>query len=275
MTKYDGLKISCSQSAGINSAAALCYLKEIGAKPKELHLPYFHFEEHSPDSLNFVLAVYAYARIHFDNVFTHVTNNSVIKFFEEQKMIPHPMASPCSRMLKIIPMMEYNEKHGIELDLVGYVKKEKKRMETARAKEDLFNIKDFPIELLDDEECFEIVDRNIGWHPAIYDLKWNDVGFVAYLKENIHRFPEAIRNTIINKAGKDIMVFKHNNCLPCKNMSIIDMIAVEYFYPSYFDKSKALSDRLRAYWGRNADEYYTTFGKQEYEAKQCEVCSFD
>lgn len=247
MTKYDGLKISCAQSAGINSAAALCYLYKIGAKPKELHLPYFHFIEHSPDSLNFVLAIYAFARIHFENVITYVTNNSVLAFFEEQKMIPHPLASPCSRLLKIEPMIRYNFEHGIDLDLIGYVKKEKKRMAAARENEDMFNVKDFPIELFDDEMCFEIVKECIGWYPKIYDIR--------------------------NSNGKRI--FKHNNCLPCKNMQMDDLLAVQEHYPEYMRNAIATSNKIRSYWGRNGDDYYKTFGREDYEAQQCDTCSFD
>lgn len=248
-TYYDNKKISCPISGGINSAAVLCYLHEIGAKPKELHLFAADFKEHSPDTRDFVLALFEFAKKNFDNVFTVLTDNSVLEFFKEQKIIPHPIVSPCSRLLKIVPMMQYNAEHGIELDLIGYIKQEaNRRINRGKNKgNELFIRKDYPIKLFDDEWCFEIVDKYIGWHPAIYDIK--------------------------DENGK--RVFKHNNCLPCKNMNHKDLLAVEKYFPEYMDKAKQLSNELNAYWGRDADKYYTTFGKEDYEQPQCETCNFD
>ena len=42
-------KVLIGLSGGINSMAVLCQLVESGVKPKELHLFYCHFEEHSPE----------------------------------------------------------------------------------------------------------------------------------------------------------------------------------------------------------------------------------
>jgi 3'-phosphoadenosine 5'-phosphosulfate sulfotransferase (PAPS reductase)/FAD synthetase len=273
----NGKIIGCPQSAGINSAGALCRLKEAGITPKELHIFYAHFEEHSPDSLRFVQELIKMAENSFPVVKSKITYNSVIQFFEEQKMIPHPIASPCSRLLKIVPLTEYNAENRIEIDLIGYVRTEQKRIDNQqkRAANDMFLSKMYPIADVDDEWCFDIVKRNLGWYPAIYDLKWNDAGFIPYVTANLHRFSEEIQRKIIKKVGTNKRVFKHNNCLPCKNMNIDDLLAVEYFYPEHMAKAVGLSERLNAYWGRNADQYYTTFGKEDYEVKACEVCQFD
>jgi tRNA(Ile)-lysidine synthase TilS/MesJ len=84
-------KVLIGLSGGINSMAVLCQLVESGVKPKELHLFYAHFEEHSPDTFKFVRAGIEFARKHFDNVKVKITRNSVLRYFESQKMIPHPM----------------------------------------------------------------------------------------------------------------------------------------------------------------------------------------
>jgi len=277
LTELNDKIVGCPQSAGINSAGALCRLKEEGITPKELHIFYAHFKEHSPDSLRFVEELIKMAENHFPVVKSKITHNSVIQFFEEQKMIPHPIASPCSRMLKIVPLTAYNTENRIEIDLIGYVRTEQKRIDNQqkRAANDMFLSKMYPIADVDDEWCFDIVKRNLGWYPAIYDLKWNDAGFVLYVTANLQRFSEEIQRKLTKKIGANKRVFKHNNCLPCKNMNIDDLLAVEYFYPEHMKEANALSGRLNAYWGRNADEYYTTFGKEDYEVKACEVCQFD
>lgn len=246
---YDDKNILVGLSAGINSMALLCWLKEQDCKPKSLHIFYAHFKQHSPDSFQFVADGIRFARKYFGNVIVKITKNDVLKFFEEQKMIPHPTASPCSRILKIEPMMVYAFENGIELDLVGYVRKELKKRgnKTAAQSNNLFYTKEFPIGIFDDEWCFEIVDKNIGWHPAIYDIR--------------------------DEKGKRI--FTHNNCLPCKNMYVKDMKQVEIHYPEYMRAAQETSNKLKSYWGRNAQAYYTEFGREDYEEPQCEVCVFD
>jgi hypothetical protein len=219
---YNNKKILLGLSGGINSMAVLCWLIEQGCKPSELHLFYAHFKEHSPDTFQFVADEIRYARKHFEKVVVKITNNSVLEFFEKEHMIPHPTLAPCSERLKIIPMM-----------LSGA--------------NSLFITKEFPIELFDDDWCFEIVDKHIGWHPAIYDIK--------------------------DENGK--RVFTHNNCLPCKNMYVKNMKDVQTYYPKYMINAKRLSHNLKAYWGRDAKDYYTEFGKEDYEASQCETCAFD
>lgn len=245
-TIYDDKDCSLGLSGGINSAALLCYLKKIGAKPRSLHLFYAHFLEHSPDTFAFVADCIRWARKNFDNVHVMITKNSVLQFFEEQKFIPHPSVSPCSKKLKIEPMMAYCSEHNIQIDLVGYVKEEKKRWDNAEKRQvqgDMFFRKDFPIKVFDNDWCFEIVDECIGWHPAIYDIK-----------ENGQR------------------VFKHNNCLPCKNQTIEELQAVDKYYPQYMLRANELSQRLQRHWGRDRDKFYLVFGREN--ASKCPSCIF-
>lgn len=150
-------------SGGINSMAVLCWLAEQQEKPSELHLFYAHFEEHSDDTLPFVLDGVEFAKNNFENVIYKQTNNSILKFFEEQKMIPHPVISPCSRVLKIEPVNNYMKENGIEIDLVGYVKHELLRRTSRQKKSNESGIKKmYPIGEFTDEWCFEMVDKHIG-----------------------------------------------------------------------------------------------------------------
>ena len=91
-------------SGGINSMAVLCWLIEQPDRPKDIHLYYAHFAEHSPDTFQFVADGIRYARKHFDKVHVKITSNSIMQYFEESKMIPHPAVSPCTRkkMYRII-----------------------------------------------------------------------------------------------------------------------------------------------------------------------------
>ena len=247
---YTDEKIMIGLSGGINSMAVLCHLVESGQQPKELHLFYAHFDEHSPDTMKFVLAGMDYAKTKFKNVITKITDNSILKYFKEQKIIPHPMVSPCTRALKIEPIITYAFENQIKYDLVGYVKEELKRRggkQQKTAQQDMFSLrKDYPIGDFSDEWCFEIVDRHIGWHPKIYD--------------------------ILDKNGK--RVFKHNNCLPCKNMNIKDMEAVRQHYPEMHAKAMQLSEDLEAYWGRDSDTFYSTFGRELGQDSTCNTCKW-
>lgn len=259
-TDYSGKDIMIGLSGGINSMAVLCWLASYpdAFKPKVLHLFYAHFEEHSPDTLQFVLAGVEYAKKKFLKVVYNQTNNSVIDFFEEQKMIPHPMAAPCTRLLKIEPMLEYMISNRITIDLVGYVRSEKRRIERMGSRSESKKVrnnsvtikgveKHFPISNQDNQWCFDIVKREIGWFPKIYEIKKN---------------------------GK--RVFHHNNCLPCKNMNIKDFMLVKKHYPEYWEKAQLLSERLSLYWGRSEQDFYTTFGrKNQHEGQTCSVCAFD
>jgi len=259
---FSGEKVMIGLSAGINSAGVLIWLSEYPEelKPDELHIFYAHFEEHSPDSFPFVKDLIRYAKTKFKKVIVKITRNSVLRFFEEQKMIPHPILSPCTRLLKIWPMHEYMALNEIKIDLVGYVREEAKRRSNRMAKKTKSVVKDRSV-IVDgvkkhmiisdktDDWCFYAVKKAIGWYPAIYDIKQN---------------------------GK--RVFAHNNCLPCKNHTKDQFASVEIYYPEYYKKAQELSERLEQFWGRKEVDFYTSFGRTEEEMKSnpgCQICLFD
>lgn len=225
-------------SGGINSMAVLCWLGELpeAQRPKELHLFYADFKEHSPGTVQFVLDGVFWARGRFEKVEYIQTDNSVMDFFEESNMIPHPTNSACSRLLKIEPMLRYAYQNDIQIDLIGYVAKEVARAKRAikAGQNDMFFKKEFPILGKDDNWCFEIVDRCIGWHPTIYDIMEN---------------------------GKRI--FTHNNCLPCKNMTKKQLQAVSTYYPAYFERALQVEQETGSYFGRSKCD------------TGCAVCNFD
>lgn len=235
-------------SGGINSQAILCLMVEQGIKPSELHIFYAHFWEHSPDTFQFVADGIRYARLHFPCVVVKFTKNSILNFFDEIKMVLHPARGLCSYRLKIAPAAQYAFDNEIKIDLVGYVKHElKKRMgkQQKNLNRDLFAIeKYYPIGEFTDAWCFEIVDRHIGWHPAIYDI----------VDENGDR------------------VFSHNNCLPCKNMDMDDLKAVKKHYPVYHSRAMQTSKKLKAYYGRDKAAFYTTFGRDLGQDSTCKDC---
>ncbi len=278
MNHLNGQKVLIGLSAGINSMAILCRLKELEIKPSELHLFYAHFQEHSPDSFQFVADGVRFAKTHFKNVFFKMERNSIIEWFEENKMIPHPANSPCSRLLKIERINKYGFENGIGVDLVGYVKHELKRRVESQQKSKEINLfsldKQYPIGEFTDKWCFEIVKRNIGWYPAIYDLKWDDTGFIKWVYLNRSNWPEEIQEAILKRIGRDKRVFMHNNCLPCKNMYSHELIAIEYFYFNYYKNAMALSSKLKLYWGRNKDEFYSTFGRDLGQESTCGNCTW-
>lgn len=226
-------------SGGINSMAVLCWLGELpeGQRPNELHLFYADFKEHSPDTVQFVLDGVFWARERFKSIFYTQTDNSVMDFFEENDFIPHPTKAICSQSLKIEPMLKYAYANDIQIDLIGYVAKEVKRAKRAikKGQNDLFFQKEFPILGKDDDWCFEIVKRNIGWYPAIYNIK--------------------------DAKGK--RVFTHNNCLPCKNMTPWQLQAVATHYPVYFARALKVEQNTGSYFGRSKCD------------TGCAVCDFD
>ena len=147
----------------------------------------------------------------------------------------------------------------------------------SKGADNLFMSKQFPIMDLTNEDCFEVVKNEIGWYPKIYDLRWNDLGFIEFVKSNLNRFNDDIKKKLLKKIWTDKRVFTHNNCLPCKNMQIDDYLCVEYFYPDYFKNATDLSNELKKHWGRSADDYYTSFGRQDYEVNYetqiCDICA--
>lgn len=230
-------KVLIGLSGGINSAAVLVWVCDLPAdyKPKELHLFYSHLKEHSPDTLQFVLDLWTYAKSKCQNVFYKQIDNSVLDFFKSENFIPHPMFSPCTNKLKIEPMNAYKREHGIDVDLIGYVREEARRIKRMQVKDKNFSEKRFPISGWDNEFCFPYVKNAIGWYPEIYDIT-----------ENKKR------------------VFKHNNCLPCKNMNQKDFEAVEKYYPKYASEAQRLADDLHSHWGR-----------VEGQTVGCSFCEFD
>lgn len=265
-------------SAGINSMAILCHMKEQGIQPKELHLFYAHFREHSPDSASFVIDGIRFAKKHFKNVFIKIERNSIIEWFEKNKMIPHPANSPCSRLLKIERINKYAFENGIQIDLVGYVKHELKRRSERQDKNKevgLFSLdKQYPIGYFTDEWCFEIVERNIGWYPELYKHRWDDPKFMQWVNDNVYRWPADIAQAMLKRIGAAKRVFKHNNCLPCKNMYPHELICIEYFYPEYYKQAMALSQRLQKYFGRDKDLFYATFGRDLGQESTCSSCKW-
>lgn len=288
-------------SGGINSAAVACWLSTWPEhlKPRSIHLYYAHFEEHSPDTFAFVKECIRFCKRNFKNVFVKITRNSIIRFFEEQNMIPHPTVSPCTRILKIMPMHEYMIQHGIKIDLVGYVRDEIRRVKNMakKTKKDIDGCsiqmddvkKLFPISDKTNEWCFAIVKRLIGWYPAIYTLRWNDKKFMQFMLDNLSRVDIDTEKTILKKLGTRQRVFGHNNCLPCKNMQKDDYLAVEYFFNWFYINSVNLAKKLKKHWGRVLKEskgnktiedlfFHLDFGRTEaetnYEKQSCGVCAF-
>jgi 3'-phosphoadenosine 5'-phosphosulfate sulfotransferase (PAPS reductase)/FAD synthetase len=221
---YSKKKVLIPLSGGINSAAVLCFLGEYqpeNLKPSELHLFYSHLREHSPETMPFVIDLMKWAKTKFSNLQLKITRASVNRFFEQQHMIPHPSISPCSIELKIKPRQAYMSKHGIDLELIGFVKEDFRRFKRAQkydTKRDRY-----PILEWSDDDCFKIVKDCIGWYPPIYDIK-----------------------------EKGRRVFGHNNCLPCKNMTTKQLGNVAKHYPDRAAQAVETASRIPgAYWGRD------------------------
>jgi 3'-phosphoadenosine 5'-phosphosulfate sulfotransferase (PAPS reductase)/FAD synthetase len=240
---YSGLKVMLPLSGGINSAALLCWLGEEvpeERKPESLHLYYSHFTEHSPDTGKFFVALVRYAQTRFQSVKWKATINSVNRYFRNQKMIPHPSLSPCSRELKVLPARNYFLENELNIELVGYVDSDTvKRGKDKKSRFDRLSAKNpaahFPILEWSKQDCLDYVKQIIGWYPAIYDLK--------------------------DERGKD--VFSHNNCLPCKNMHPKQLEMVAKYYPQYAARAMETAKQVGGYWGR--DENMP-------EVFMCDVC---
>lgn len=253
-TDFSEKSVLIGLSGGINSMAVLCWLASYPKqyKPKELHLFYAHFKEHSDGTLDFVLAGVEYAKKHFESVYYTQTDNSVIDFFREMKMIPHPTVSPCTRILKILPMAEYAKEKGCDIDLVGYVKDERRRIKNMISKNpDTINTKGFIIADKENEWCFQIVKKEIGFYPEIYEIR----------DSNGDR------------------VFTHNNCLPCKNWNKKNFANGNKYFPDKMNDAIKLQDELSKHWGRENNDIYTRFEKNDWETNEngqsCEYCAFD
>lgn len=53
-----------------------------------------------------------------------------------------------------------------------------------------------------------------------------------------------------NFRKKSKRVFKHNNCLPCKNMAEWELFVLKIFYPDYHQRAMDLAKKIDGYWGR-------------------------
>jgi 3'-phosphoadenosine 5'-phosphosulfate sulfotransferase (PAPS reductase)/FAD synthetase len=237
---FSGKSVMIGLSGGINSMAVLCWMgTQVPKKnhPEKLYLFYADFKEHSDETIQFVLDGVFWAR---ENIASEIiyeqTNNSVMEYFEGKEMIPHPKFSPCTHDLKIQLMLKYCFEHNIQMDLVGYVRHEMKRYKNLKKnrKDDLFFSKQFPIINNDDDWCFEIVKENIGYYPPIYNIKDN----------------------------KGKRVFKHNNCLPCKNMTQKQLNDVKTYFPDKYERAMSIAESMGSYFGRDKD------------GGSCSICEF-
>ena len=273
---YTDKRVAIGLSGGINSAAVLCYLVDQVQpedRPNTLHLFYAHFSEHSPDTYSFVLACVDFARKHFNNVVFETTNNSMNRFCTDSlKSIPPPQSAACTRILKIEPMMQFMAKYQIDVDLVGYVREEKRRItrQQQRLKEKL--TKQYPIQHLSNEDCFNLVKKHIGWYPEIYNIFWTDPKIKTYIKTNTWLDANQ-KKLLLSRANRGYgdkvqkRVFGHNNCLPCKNMQGWELALVECFYPALYNQAMQTACKLNKYWGRK--------GHYSNENTSCTWCAFD
>ncbi|CAH1002628.1 hypothetical protein LEM8419_03500 [Neolewinella maritima] len=271
LPNYKGKAIMIGLSGGINSAAVLAYLsKFIEYQPDKLYLYHANFIEHSPDTLAFVDACVDYARRKFPDVHYEQDDISLLAHFEEQKIIYSPKFSGCTRMLKIAPMVEFMRRHDIAIDLVGYVRGEYARIQ--RQIERGVENKEYLISHLTNEDCFSLVADEIGWYPDIYHLKWNDPRILPYVAQYRADLSDQQASIIERYARRgygydgSTRVFKHNNCLPCKNMHQWELFMLRIFYPGYYERAMQLAERMGGYWGRK-DE--STAG----ESSTCTVCA--
>ena len=268
---YSDKRVMLGLSGGINSAAALSYLcTKVENKPKEIYLFYAHFVEHSGDTEKFVLDQVEYAKRFFDKVHYKQTNNSIIEFFRKSKMIPQPKVTPCTRILKIEPIVEFMATNKIDVDIVGYVRTEWKRIN--RQLDRGITNKDYLIRHLSDEDCFSLVRKEIGWFPEIYKLKWNDPRIKEALEIWGHELHPIQYKTIkkysdqgYNNMRQTYRVFKHNNCLPCKNMHQWEIFLIRIFYFKEYENAMNLAIELNGYWGR-LEEFVN-------ENSDCAICS--
>lgn len=259
-------------SGGINSAAALIYLAEyVEDKPDEIYLYYAHLKEHSIDTERFVLELVEYAKKHFKKVVFESSINSMLEYCENDfKGIPQPKITPCTKFLKLIHMTEFMAKHQIDRDIVGYVRHEFKRIH--RQIERGVKNKDYLIRHLSDKDCFSIVEKHFGWFPDIYKIKWTDKRIGEALElygHELHptqkRIIEKYHRQGYNNMRKSYRVFKHNNCLPCKNMHQWELFLVRIFFPEKYAAAIATAEKLNSYWGR-ANEVVN-------ENSDCAVCA--
>jgi hypothetical protein len=250
-------------SSGINSAALLCWLAKYPEerKPKTLLLYAAHFVNHSPRSLEFLTDCITYAVRNFRNIKIKVTWNDVLEFFRAQHTIPHPSLSPCSRMLKYQPSEKWAfGENDCDIDLVGFVREELKRRTNKQPKGSINKL--YPIGHISNEECFAIVDSEIGWHPPIYDFRCGTDGLCKKCKKRQKR-------TGFVQLGCKKRIFEHNNCIPCKNGEDEDYENWNDFYPEYMRQAYQLSTDLTVLLGETV-----SWGRDK-AVNMCHSCTFD
>ncbi len=238
ITDFSTKRVMIPTSGGINSAAVICFLGEhfpAEYHPRRLFLYYSHLIEHSPDTSKFVKALVQYAKGRFEKVKFAFNYASANQFFIEQKMIPHPSISPCSRELKMRHLDAFYRANDCDVRLGGYIRTEMRRYVRAQKYND--STFEYPILEFSEDDCFEIVKATIGWYPAIYDIRWATEHLALGLCKE-------------KQLGK--RVFLHNNCLPCKNMTAQQLKAVGHFYPEYAERAEETARQIPgAYWGRD------------------------
>lgn len=224
---FSGRTVLVGVSGGVNSAGLLVHLLTAhpeDRRPARLLLFYAHLREHSPDTGRFALDCMRWARARHPDVACGVHRASALDRFRAERFLPHPAVSPCTSWLKLEPMAAWAESvGGFDVDLVGYVRHERRRVERQRAKGGRAR---YPVAHLSDADCLALVDEHVGWHPAIYDLRRED-GAPA---------------------------FANNNCLPCKNMHARQLRLVQVHYPDYWDRAVEAAAEIGTYWGRS-EEY--------------------
>lgn len=270
---YSDKKVMIGLSGGINSAAVLCYLAtKVIDKPKQLYLFYAHFDEHSDDTQKFVNDCVSYAEKHFDVIFVQ-TNNSINTEFREKNFIPHPKIASCTKTLKILPIIDFMAENKIDVDLVGYVRSERSRIKR-QIKTGAKN-KEYLISHLTNDDCFSLVEKEIGWYPSIYKIKWSDKRIIPFFNCHKDFMTQKDYETVLKYANRgynyhlNSSVFAHNNCLPCKNMATWELYLVKLFFPEKFEEAMVTADLTNSHWGRDADAL--TDG----QSASCTFCEFD
>ena len=152
------------------------------------------------------------------------------EYFEQQKMIPARQFAACSIALKIKPSQRFYK--GAEPGRIayGYDVGEEDRAERTRSRWGLPNHEPF-FPLIDDwqvskAECMGYFIKHGIAIPAMYA-----------------HFPNA-------------------NCMPCKNYSRADWVALRFFYPDYFQAAREFENRTGLRWMQDG----TTLDEIEAEA---------
>lgn len=236
---------------------------------------YAHFDEHSSDTIDFVDAIFKYCKKSFEfPVFTKKADNSILGFYRKIGSIVPPMSAACTKILKIFPIAKYMESHEIDYDLIGYVRGEENRVKRQIKRGAIKKL--HPITHITDKDCFDLVRSEIGWYPSIYDITWRDKriieaiesGALDWLADNQMKILKKYSSRGYGYTKRNIRVFKHNNCLPCKNMHAWELATVQIFFPKYFNDAMKTAEELDKYFGRLGEF-------SDGMPSSCTYCSFD